>query len=83
MFAVLRYFKGKKGMVQKGRRVYVLFKAGELVGVWSNLKHLCNEMRAAGPFPSYSTLSKVDKEEGKIEFVKKGVAFVVYVEVVR
>lgn len=70
-------------MVQKGRRVYVLFRAGDLVGVWSNLKHLCNEMRAAGAFPSYSTLSKMDKEAGELEFSKGGVQFRVVVEVVR
>ena len=70
-------------MVQKGRKVYILFQAGTLVGVWSNLKHLCSDMATPGPFPSYSALSKLGKEGGKIEFEKKGVAFKILVEVVR
>ena len=70
-------------MVQKGRKVYILFRGGALVGVWSNLKHLCDEMRNAGPFASYSTLSKMDKEGGELAFSKGGVQFRVVVEIVR
>jgi len=70
-------------MVQKGRKVYVLEKDGVLIGVWSNLKHLCNDMKDAGPFLSYSTLSKESKESGKLEFEKDGYRFVIHIEPVK
>ena len=70
-------------MVQKGRKVYILFQAGILVGVWSNLKHLCSDMATAGAFPSYSALSKMSKEAGTIQFEKKGVEFKIFIENVR
>jgi hypothetical protein len=79
------YFDGKRAgsMVQKGRKVYILFQGGAIVGVWSNLKHLCSDMATAGAFPSYSALSKMSKEGGKIEFEKKGVHYRIVVEVVK
>lgn len=75
----------KETMTQRGRRVYVLFKGNELVGVWSNLLYLCKEMKEErnAPFPSYSTLSKMDKLEGVLEFVKGGHTYKIYVQVVR
>jgi hypothetical protein len=42
----------------KGQKVYVLLSNSEVIGVWSNLKHLCIEMNSDSPFCSYSKLSK-------------------------
>lgn len=75
----------KEVMTQRGRRVYVLFKDSELVGVWSNLLYLCKEMKEEqpDPFPSYSSLSKMDKLEGVLEFEKGGHTYKICIQVVR
>lgn len=60
-------------MAQKGRRVYILLKSGKVMDVWSNLKHLCEDMDIATnqQFVSYSKLSKMDKEAGVLSFTGK------------
>lgn len=41
------------------RKVYILFSSThELLGVWTNLKYLCNDMGKIELFVSYSKLSK-------------------------
>lgn len=72
-------------MTQRGRRVYILFKNSELVGVWSNLLYLSKEMkeRQNDPFLSYSSLSKMDKIEGVLEFEKGGYTYKIYIQTVR
>ena len=44
--------------VEKGRKVYVLTKECQVLGVWTNLKYLCHDRKSIGTFPSYSKLSK-------------------------
>jgi hypothetical protein len=41
----------------KGRKIYVLTSNCKIIGTWSNLRHLCVELKEKG-FPSYSKLSK-------------------------
>lgn len=43
----------------RGRLVYVLLFENQVVGTWTNLKHLCEEQSLHGSFASYSKLSKI------------------------
>ena len=57
--------------VQKNRKVYVLSLNNEILGVWTNLKHLCNDMLMSGvQFSSYSKLSKELSDQRKEETEK-------------
>jgi hypothetical protein len=42
----------------KGHLVYILLYEQEIIGTWSNLKHLCVDMIVHEEFTSYSKLSK-------------------------
>ncbi len=42
----------------KGHLVYILLQEQEIIGTWSNLKHLCDDMSVREEFTSYSKLSK-------------------------
>ena len=55
------------------RNVFVLIRKQdcEMVGTWSNLKYLCEEMGKKTVFPSYWTLSRMDKESKQLGFTSK------------
>lgn len=60
-----------KMAVQKDRKVYVLSLNCEILGVWTNLKHLCIDMLNTGvQFSSYSKLSKELSEQRKQDIEK-------------
>lgn len=48
--------------IVKGRFVYILMREGQIIGTWSNLKHLCDDMNKTENFISYSKLSKETAE---------------------
>ena len=62
--------KGKTYQEQKTeKRFSVLTGNGEVMGIWSNLKKLCEDMKELdGEFLSYSTLSHRRAEENPIRF---------------
>ena len=49
----------------KGRLIYVLLQEGQVVGTWTNLKHLCTDMGEKENFISYSKLSKEAADQRK------------------
>lgn len=56
------------------KKVYILLNENaddKTLGVWSNLKKLCIEMRNEQIFPSYSKLVKMDKSAGILKFRSK------------
>ena len=56
------------------KKVYILLNETDddrTIGVWSNLKKLCLEMRSQQIFPSYSKLVKMDKSTGVLKFKSK------------
>jgi hypothetical protein len=64
----------------KGRLIYILLHQNQVIGTWSNLKHLCNEMNQKESFISYSKVSKdistlrqnnEDATSEKLEFITK------------
>jgi hypothetical protein len=42
----------------KGHLVYILLHEQQIIGTWSNLKHLCDDVKKDKEFISYSKLSK-------------------------
>ncbi len=79
---------GKIGFMnlRAGRRVYILFQEGEVVDVWTNLKKLCTDMATdtKRQFVSYSKLSKMGKESGRLDFRgKNGKIYFIMIRVVR
>ncbi len=76
-----RTYKERK----KANKQYVLLADCEVLGVWGNLKKLCEDMKVKdGDFLSYSSLSKKKKHENPIIFKNDdGVTYKVYVEVVK
>ena len=42
----------------KGQKVYLLIHDASVIGVWTNLKHLCIDRSKVEPFVSYSKISK-------------------------
>jgi hypothetical protein len=75
----------------KGHSVYVLINECNVLGTWTNLKHLCNDMSEKTEFVSYSKLSKEvatlrknGTDTGKLEFTTKdGVKYTVQIDVLR
>lgn len=66
------------------RRISVLNGNGELIGVWGNLKKLCEDMKEQdAEFLSYSTLSHRRADENPIQFTTGTKAYAVYVETIR
>lgn len=71
-------------MSRKDYKVYILFKNGSLIDVWTNLKKLCSDMNETTLFYSYSTLSKQSKEDGKLSFsTKDGANYEIIIKVLR
>lgn len=75
-------------MTSKGNKVYVLLsEKGNVIDIWSNLKHLCEEMkeRTNGLFTSYWTLARFPKDDNSIwEFTSKnGESYKIEIKVVR
>lgn len=64
---------------------YVLLLNCKVVGVWGNLKKLCDDMKIDNAnFLSYSSLSKKKKDGNPIEFEdKEGLKYSVYVELIK
>ncbi|MEO1263940.1 MAG: hypothetical protein AAFZ15_34360 [Bacteroidota bacterium] len=69
----------------KGLNVYVLQSDCKVLGTWSNLKKLCEEMKEEdSEFLSYSSLSKKKAEENPIVFeTSAGIEYELYVEKVK
>ncbi|MBN8676682.1 MAG: hypothetical protein J0M29_00570 [Chitinophagales bacterium] len=66
------------------KRYSVLTGDGKVIGVWGNLKQLCEDMKEEnGEFASYSSLSKRRKEENPIEFTVNEKNYAVYIEKIR
>jgi hypothetical protein len=66
--AVKRTYLEKK----EARRFFVLVAKCNVLGVWSNLKKLCEEMREKDEeFPGYHTLVRIDKSSGELNFASK------------
>jgi hypothetical protein len=73
-------------MAQKGRRIYILLEEGKITDVWSNLKHLCEDMdkETNQQFASYSKLAKMDKQEGILSFSgKNDVSYIIKIKPIR
>jgi len=82
------YFYGMKGRDYKKehaeRRISVLIGDGELIGVWGNLKKLCEDMKEQdGEFLGYSTLSHRRADENPIRFKTGQKEYAVYIEKIR
>jgi hypothetical protein len=77
--------------VLKGKFVYILLSNCEVVGTWTNLKHLCNDMSEKTEFVSYSKLSKEvatlrknGMDTGKLDFTTKdGVKYTVQIDILK
>ena len=75
--------------IEKNRKVYILLSDCEILGVWTNLKYLCDahdDIR----FPSYSKLSKdiaILRKEGTenpcIHFETKTKKYQIKVEIIK
>ena len=66
------------------RRISVLSGDGEVIGVWSNLKKLCEQMKETDPeFLGYSALSKRRADENPIRFRTGQKEYAVYIEKIR
>ena len=66
---------------KEARRYIVVNLNCELLGVWGNLKKLCEEMKDSdGAFLSYSSLSKRRSEQNPIEFETERGKYSVYIE---
>ena len=66
------------------RRISVLNGNCELIGVWGNLKKLCDDMKEQdAEFLSYSTLSHRRADENPIRFTTAQKEYAVYVEKMR
>lgn len=83
-----RYFYSMKGRDYKKehaeRRISVLNGDGELIGVWGNLKKLCEDMKEQdGEFLTYSTLSHRRADENPIRFKTGQKEYAVYIETIR
>jgi hypothetical protein len=71
--------------IEKGRKVYTLIKKDNcnVVGTWSNLKYLCESMKDENGFPSYWTLTRMNKENGLLEFEdKSGTAYKIQITLI-
>lgn len=63
------------------KRYSVLTGNGEVIGLWGNLKKLCEEMKGEdGEFLSYSALSKRRSEENPIRFSTSEKEYAVWIE---
>lgn len=83
-----RYFYSMKSRDYKKehaeRRISVLNGDGELIGVWGNLKKLCEDMKEQdGEFLTYSTLSHRRAGENPIRFKTGQKEYAVYIEKIR
>lgn len=75
----------------KGHLVYILLHEQQIVGTWSNLKHLCDDMLLQEEFTSYSKLSKAISvlrrdgiEVGSLDFAtREGKKYTVKIEKLR
>lgn len=66
------------------KRFSVCLANGELVGLWGNLKKLCEEMKVKdGEFLSYHSLARRRKEENPIRFKTVLGEYAVYIEKIR
>ena len=66
------------------RRISVLNGNGELIGIWGNLKKLCEDMKEQdGEFLTYSTLSHRRADENPIRFKTGQKEYAVYIEKIR
>jgi hypothetical protein len=66
---------------QNAKRYIVLNLNCELVGVWSNLKNLCEDMKERdNEFYSYSSLSKRRNDENPIKFSTAKGEYQIYIE---
>ena len=77
--------KGKTYQEQKAeKRFSVLTGNGEVLGIWGNLKKLCEDMKEQdGEFLSYSTLSHRRADENPIRFKTGQKEYAVYIETIR
>ncbi|MCE7925033.1 MAG: hypothetical protein DYG98_18425 [Haliscomenobacteraceae bacterium CHB4] len=77
--------KGKTYQEQKAeKRFSVLTGNGEVLGVWGNLKKLCEDMKEQdSEFLSYSTLSHRRADENPIRFKTGQKEYAVYIERIR
>lgn len=68
---------------KEARRVSVLTGDGEHIGVWGNLKSLCEDMKQEeSEFPSYWTIVRIKDEPVKIE-TKAGKKYVIHNDKIR
>lgn len=75
----------------KGHSVYVLINECNVIGTWTNIKHLCSDMAEKTEFVSYSKISKeianLRKEgmtTGKLEFTTKdNVQYTIQIDILR
>ena len=66
------------------KRYSVLTGNGEVIGVWGNLKKLCEDMKEQdGEFLSYSTISHRRADENPIRFKTGQKEYAVYIETIR
>lgn len=77
--------KGNTYKERKAEKRYsVLTGDGKVIGVWGNLKQLCDDMKDVdGEFASYSSLSKKRSEENPMEFATSQKQYAVYIEKIR
>lgn len=66
------------------KRYSVLTGDGEVLGIWGNLKQLCEDMQEEdGEFASYSSLSKRRAEENPMKFKTGQKEYAVWIEKIR
>lgn len=66
---------------QEVRRYIVVNLNCELIGVWGNLKKMCEEMKVSdNDFRSYSSLSKKRDDENPLKFTTEKGEYQIYIE---
>lgn len=67
------------------KRYSILLKDGRLIGLWGNLRKLCEDMKIEDVnFLGYSALSKRRKEGSPMEFkTSEGIEYAIYIEKIR
>ena len=69
---------------KEAKRYSVLTGNGEVIGLWGNLKKLCEEMKEQdGEFLGYSALSKRRADENPIRFKTDMKDYAVWIEKIR
>jgi len=65
-------------------KIFILAKGNKIIGAWSSLKHLCDDLREKTIFPSYNTISRMKKDKGELNIkTKEGVEYLIKIEILK